>query len=101
MIRTDRPVLDRGSRVVRQVEDGVTRYVVRAGATGKYLRVGEPEAALLSLMDGTRTLEEIRTSFVARTKEVLDLRDIAGFLARMRQAEVVEPTAEGRNLLLV
>jgi putative peptide zinc metalloprotease protein len=101
VIRPDRPVLSPGSRVVRQVEDGATRYVVRAGATGKYLRVGEPEAALLSLMDGTRTLEEIRTSFVARTKEVLDLADIAGFLHRMRKDQVVEPTAEGRNLLLV
>ena len=101
MIQADRPVLTQGSKVVRQVEDGQTKYVVRAGTSGKYLRVGEPEATLLGLMDGSRVLEEIRKSFVARTKEVLSIEDVASFLARMRQAGVVEPTAAGRNLLLV
>jgi multidrug efflux pump subunit AcrA (membrane-fusion protein) len=101
VIRIDLPVLAAGSRVVRQVEDGRTSYVVRAGATGKYLRVGEPEATLLGLMDGTRTLEGIRKSFVARTREGLELGDLAEFIFRMRASSVVEPTAEGRNLLLV
>ncbi len=101
MIRPDQPVLSPGSRVVRQVEDGRTSYVVRAGSTGKYLRVGEPEAALLGLMDGTRTLEGIRKSFVVKTREGLELGDLAEFVSRMRTSAVVEPTAEGRNLLLV
>jgi multidrug efflux pump subunit AcrA (membrane-fusion protein) len=99
--RVDRPELAKGTRVVRQVEDGRTSYVVRAGGTGKYLRVGEAEALLLNLMDGSRTLEEVRTSYVARAKENLALADLAGFVHRMRGSEVVEPTAEGRNLLLV
>ena len=89
MIRPDTPVLSPGSRVVPQVEDGVTRYVVRAGVTGKYLRVGEPEAVLLGLMDGTRTLPEVRTSFIARQKESIDLADIAVFLGRMRKLETL------------
>jgi putative peptide zinc metalloprotease protein len=99
--RVDRPAPAKGTRVVRQVEEGRTSYVVRAGATGKYLRVGEAEALLLNLMDGSRTLEEIRTSYVARAKENIGLGDIAEFLRKMRASEVVEPTAEGRNLLLV
>ena len=70
-LRPDCPVLAKGTRVVKQVEDGKTTWIVRAGATGKYLRVGESEALLLELMDGKRTAEEVRVGWVARRKENL------------------------------
>jgi putative peptide zinc metalloprotease protein len=101
VIREDRPVLTPGSKVVRQVEEGVTRWVVRAGPTGKYLRVGEPESVLLGLMDGTRTVDGVRRSYVARAKEAIETADVAAFVARMRKEAVVEETAEARSLLLV
>jgi putative peptide zinc metalloprotease protein len=99
--RADTPVLEPGSRVVRQVENGQVRFIVRAGATGKYLRVGEAEDVLLSLFDGERTLDKIRTSYMARRKERIENADIAAFVGRMRSLGVVRPTIEARNRLLL
>ncbi|MCK6478958.1 MAG: HlyD family efflux transporter periplasmic adaptor subunit [Planctomycetes bacterium] len=99
--RPDCPVLAAGTRVVRQSEGGEVRWVVRAGGSGKYLRVGEREAVMLGLVDGNRTAAEIATAFTARAKEPVTAADVEGFVSRMREMEVVQPTAEMRNLLLV
>ena len=100
-LRPDCPVLSKGTRVVRQVEDGKTSWIVRAGSTGRYLRMGESEAVLLELMDGKRTVEEVRVGWVARRRENLDPADVRSFLVNMRKAQVVDPTDIGRNLLLL
>ncbi len=99
--RSDVPVLDEGSRVVRQVEAGETRFIVRAGTTGKYLRVGEPEAAILELLDGERNLEQVRRAYMARRRESIALAEVAGFVNRMRSLGVVRPTVEASNLMLI
>lgn len=97
----DRPVLARGTRIVRQAEGGEVRWVVRAGSSGKYLRVGEREQLLLSLMDGERTVAEIATGFTARAREPVQASEVATFVSQMRKLQVVEETAEARNLLLL
>jgi len=100
-VRTDCPSLSKGTRVVRQVEDGKPRWIVRAGESGKYLRIGEAEAALLGLMDGRRTVEEVRRSYIAARKEAIDVEEVRGFLADMRRRRVVDETDAARNLLLL
>jgi len=87
--------------MVRQVEGGQVRYVVRVGTTGKYLRIGEAEHAILSLLDGTRTLAQVCTGTMAARRERIEPGDVLDFVRRMRTAGVVEPTAAGKNLLLV
>jgi putative peptide zinc metalloprotease protein len=100
-LRPDCPALAKGTRVVRQVEDGRPRWIVRAGSSGKYLRVGEAEAEILGLLDGKRTVAEVRTAFVARRRERLDAGELATFLADMRRKQVVEETETAKNLLLL
>ena len=99
--RPDCPALARGSRCVRQTEDGKVHWVVRAGGSGKYLRVGAREAVMLELVDGNRTVEEIAVGYTARAKEPVTAADVSGFVARMRKFAVIEETAEMKNLLLV
>jgi multidrug efflux pump subunit AcrA (membrane-fusion protein) len=101
VLRADCPVLVPGTKISRTSEDGKVRYVVRAGHSGKYIRVGEAEEMLLSLMDGSRTVEEIRTSYIARRKEPIDLAEVSAFVKDMRARSVVDETAEGKNLVLL
>jgi putative peptide zinc metalloprotease protein len=99
--RPDVPVLVPGTRFSRQQDGGKVRFVVRVGLTGRYLRIGEAEQAILALMDGARTVEQVRTGYIAARKENLDAATLATFLDAMRRQGVVEPTAEAKNLLLV
>ena len=54
------PRLARGVTITRrQISEEESYYLVRDPRGGSFLRMGEAEAAVLRLLDGTRTLEEV------------------------------------------
>lgn len=85
------PRLSKEVDITQQIEDGVTRYVLRNAATARYFLVKQAEYRILSQFDGTQTLAAVaggaglsngpRVS-VATLVKFLGKLDSSGLLAR-------------------
>lgn len=87
----DRPKV-RGDLVIsRQEVGGRVRYVVKDPQTHRYFQCGEDEIAILRLMDGSRSLEELSSACVTSLEMEVDvpvLRDFVGQLYPLGLFEV-------------
>ncbi len=85
------PRLRRAVRITRRtVGDDETYFLVREPATGTFLRMGETEAAVLRLLDGTRSLPEVVEALAAARGARVGLPVLEGFVASMTRRGVVE-----------
>ncbi len=82
-----------------QQEDGRSWYVVKDPVTLAYFRMDEGQRFVAGLLDGTRTLEEVRTAYEeAFRPERLPLEELEAFAAQLLDgglAEVDSPLAAG------
>ncbi|HUG42312.1 MAG TPA: HlyD family efflux transporter periplasmic adaptor subunit [Longimicrobiales bacterium] len=95
MTDPERPRLKAGLRFIRRAEDGRTFYVVKDPLRMKYYRFGEPEVALMGLLDGERTTDEIAAALGASAASV------APFIRRLKEMELVERSRDEQRILLV
>lgn len=87
------PPARRSDLLIREVGPG--QYVVKQSAEGSYFRIGPVEHFLLLALDGTRTAEEICTSFEERFGEPLSLEELDEFVELMRKRDLI--ASPGRN----
>jgi putative peptide zinc metalloprotease protein len=88
-------------RIVAQVQDGVSVYVVKDPVAQKYFRFGRSEGCLMRVMDGTRTPSEIAT----RMREELGLpispASVETFHRRLQELGLAERGREERSVLIM
>ncbi|HUH13916.1 MAG TPA: hypothetical protein VMK65_12445, partial [Longimicrobiales bacterium] len=95
MSAVERPRLKPGLRFIRRVEEGRAFYVVKDALRMKYFRFGEPEVALMRLLDGERTLVEVAAGMGAGAGSV------GTFVRRLKELGLVERGPEERRILLM
>lgn len=96
-----RPTLRADLRIVRRESEGVVRYVVRESRPGKYWQFGELEVALMRLMDGTRTPDDIARAAAETVGVEVAPAKIAGFADKLKRLGLVEGTAAEQHMLLM
>lgn len=74
----------------RQGSAGTTSLVVKDPSTGRYFRFGEIEAFLLQTLDGTVTLETLRSRVEERFGAPLSRPALEGFVGRLRALGLIE-----------
>src|SRR5262245_16311456 len=85
------PRLARGVTITRrQISEEEIYYLVKDPRAGSFLRMGEIEAAVLRLLDGTRSLSEVAAT-LARTHDLsLDVEAIETFVSGLMRRGLVE-----------
>src|SRR5579884_2603679 len=79
---------------VPQRYEGRSCYVVKDPVALRYYRFEEQEHFLLTLMDGTRTLDEVRRAFEKRfPPERMRLEDLEAFVQRLMKEGLVHGSA--------
>src|SRR5437867_12289982 len=85
------PRLGRGVTITRrQVGDEEIYYLVKDPRTGSFLKMGEVEAALLRLLDGTRSLPEVAEALARTHRFDVGLPALETFVAMLVRRGVVE-----------
>jgi putative peptide zinc metalloprotease protein len=77
--------------------------VVKVPQSGRYFQVGEAERAIMRLMDGTRTVEEIRRALARENDIEVDAPTLGGFVQQLARIGCLEleqrgPLAAGPRL---
>ncbi|MGQ0561972.1 MAG: hypothetical protein ACT443_08880, partial [Gemmatimonadota bacterium] len=94
------PRLRRNLRFIEQLQDGVPMHVVKDPVTLKYYRFGRNEVALMQLMDGTRSLEQMASAAAEQLGITTSADAIERFVQTLKQMGLVERTQEERSALL-
>lgn len=85
------PRLSRGVTVTRrQISDDEVYYLAREPQSGTFLRMGATEAALLRLLDGTRTAAQVGEELSLSEGVRIDTDVIEGFIDSMTHRGLVE-----------
>ena len=69
--------------ITEQIENGVTRYVVRNAATSRYFILKQPEYNVLSQFDGTLTLADVARGGPQANCPRVSLPALVGFIGRL------------------
>lgn len=98
---TMRPRLRSDLTIVRRETQGRVEFIVKEPREGKYSRFGESEIALMRLMDGTRTPDEIANMAADSLGVALDPGAIADFAQKLKRLGLVERTPAEQHLMLL
>lgn len=96
-----RPALRDDLTIVRREQRGDVHFVVKEPDRQKYYRFGEAEVALMRLMDGERTPEEIDEAAARELGVRPGAGRIADFAHRLKRMGLVERTPAEKNLMLM
>jgi len=83
--------------IVRREHRGRVDYVVKQPEAGKYYRFGEPQVALMRLMDGRRTPAEI----AERAGMGVSAGQLADFVHKLKRLGLVERTPAEQHLMMI
>ena len=85
------PRLSRGVTITRrQISQDEIYYLAREPLSGTFLRMGATEAALLRLLDGTRTTEQVGAELALSQGTRIETDVIEGFIESMTDHGLVE-----------
>lgn len=88
--------------VQKQVQSGEISYIVKDPKTRKYFRFRETEHAIFSRLDGQTPLPEVLSGVQGQFPHLgITAKDVAGFLASLKKANLLEQSAAEKNLLLL
>lgn len=88
--------------VTRQVQNGEVSYIVKDRGTQKYFRFREAEHAIFSRLDGITPLSDVLGDVQDKYPHLgLKAEDLAGFIASLKKADMLEKSQAEKNLLLV
>ena len=98
---SSRPRLRAGIKIRRQLQDGEAVYIVRHPETQRFYRFRETEHAVLQLLDGSSTLEEIAERFASGgSGRSLSAAAVEAFVTSLRDLDLVERSLGERRLAL-
>ena len=95
-----RPRLRPDVSVRRQVQGDQEFTIVRNPDTQQYYRFGDNEYAVLSLLDGSSTAEEIAELFRENTGRGIGVGTVKAFVDSMRRLNLIERSPEEKRLAL-
>ena len=85
-----RPQLRRQARLVRHTYRGERWYVLQDLASGRFLRLDRTAYAIVALMDGVRTVDDIWTHVCGQLGDAAPTQDeVLGLLLQLHQANVL------------
>ena len=85
------PRLTRGVTITRrQVSEEEIYYLVRDPGSGSFLRMGEVEAAVLRLLDGSRSLSDVAETLARAHDFHVGVPVIEGFVASLSRRGLIE-----------
>lgn len=96
-----RPRLREDLTVVRREQEDRAEFIVKEPDQKNYYRFGPPQVALMRLMNGDRTPEEIAKRAAAELGADLEPGQIADFAHRLKRLGLVERTPAERHLMLM
>lgn len=76
--------------ITEQIEAGITRYVVRNAATGRYFLIKQPEYRVLSQFNGTLTLTEVAGGGHQATGPRVSRPTLVKFLSKLDSLGLLE-----------
>ncbi|MBI2568103.1 MAG: HlyD family efflux transporter periplasmic adaptor subunit [Candidatus Schekmanbacteria bacterium] len=95
-----RPCLRRDLVITEQVRDQKTTFVIKNPASQTYFSCGSVEMKLLSLLDGSVTVDGLANAARERHGLRLSLRTVQTFLAELKRRELLERSPAEALLLL-
>jgi putative peptide zinc metalloprotease protein len=96
-----RPKLKDDVKIVRRDIRGQVHYIVKEPDEQKYYQFGEAEVALMRLMDGRRTPDEIAVAAVETLGARPPSGQVADFAHKLKRLGLVERSAAEQRLMLV
>ena len=76
--------------ITEQIEAGITRYVVRNAATGRYFLIKQPEYRVLSQFNGTLTLTDVAGGGHQATGPRVSRPTLVKFLSKLDSLGLLE-----------
>lgn len=88
--------------ITAQVEQGRSRYVVKDPVALRYYQLEETQHFILTHMDGSRTLEEVRQAYESQFRpQRLTLEEVESFAGHLLQCGLIESTAASAGVQLL
>jgi putative peptide zinc metalloprotease protein len=88
-------------KIIREAQSGEVAYLVKDPVAQKYYRFGAVEYAVLKHLDGAHGHDEIAQLVKAEAGIKLSEATVGGFVASLKQLNLIERSAQEKSLLLL